>query len=598
MLLSASLVVLGALSAANAAAPDIAHQDGGLPSHLRYRGEVSFRGLTEGRVPRFDMSGHATALPGVHDFLRLTPATPLAHGALFSTAPLPTSEWIVEFAFRVHGPQHSGMGELTEDGKVKKGGLGTKGGRGLALWVTKEGLPGDVTISSASGKVNSPPPLIPSPNDPTDDSISLFGSRTKFDGLGVIFDSSPTAPLLRRSDPRNIPDHHQAQLDERVGATGVVSGIMDDGSGGWLDKEGRVIKGEEEAAYLERAVGECEAAFRNNQGLLWARVAYFNSTIRVDLDLDSHTSLSKAGRHYEHNCFTLQGVKLNPGMHLGVSALASGSTEPDAVDVYALDVFEVLPDGWDAPAPALSNGTAPPAAVQAVVEDEPVDMSRGEELEGTSGDEIPTLTHEIFLSQARMVEAIDALARKVESMHNTVSQAARSGALAGVPGAGAGTLRSKGGEGRTLPEQRLSALDAQLQHLVALVTQLPSQVGAAGGAGGASGEHSESMAHLVQLQDRLMEEVKAVGRKVDGSTGQQSASLSSLMSRTSEQLQILKSTATFLDSAFAPSLFSGLLGKAIYTLVGIAVGVVFAAWREKRRRDDPWAASGKGGKYF
>lgn len=45
------------------------------------------------------------------------------------------------------------------------------------------------------------------------------------------------------------------------------------------DRGGEVIR--EEASYLGNAIGECEAAFRNAQGLLWARIVNFNGTIRV-----------------------------------------------------------------------------------------------------------------------------------------------------------------------------------------------------------------------------------------------------------------------------------------------------------------------------
>jgi hypothetical protein len=62
----------------------------------------------------------------------------------------------------------------------------------------------------------------------------------------------------------------------------------------------------------------------------------------VDLDLAPHTTLAKAGRDYAHNCFTLDGVNLTPGSYLGISGLASGNTEPDTIDIYAMDVFEVL----------------------------------------------------------------------------------------------------------------------------------------------------------------------------------------------------------------------------------------------------------------
>lgn len=101
-----------------------------------------------------------------------------------------------------------------------------------------------------------------------------------------MFDTSPTAPVWRRSDSLVYPD--AANLGG-VGASGVVSGLLDDGTQTWLDPEGQPPKGEDEAAYLGKAIGECEAAFRNAQGLLWARIAHYNSTIRVSRGL-SRTS--------------------------------------------------------------------------------------------------------------------------------------------------------------------------------------------------------------------------------------------------------------------------------------------------------------------
>ncbi|GAA5876000.1 hypothetical protein JCM8547_000674 [Rhodosporidiobolus lusitaniae] len=574
------LLGLTSSSTALAAAPDVAADLlASLDGRLHYSAETSFRGLENGRVKNYDLAGHGQALAGVHDFLRLVPPTPLAHGSLFSVPLLTSQEWIVELAFRVHGPETSGLAEgVDEKGQMRKSGGMMKGGRGLAFWVTKEGLPLPATVTSSSGKISSPPPISPTPHDPTDPLVSLFGSRVSFDGLGILFDSSPSSPLFRRSDPRNLADHHEAH-EGRIGATGVVSGILDDGKGGWLDREGRVMKGsEEEAGYLERAVGECEAAFRNAQGLLWARVAFVNSTIRVDLDLSPHTTLSKAGRHYEHNCFTLPGVTLSSGMHLGLSGLASGSTEPDSVDVYALDVFEVLPLPSD-----------PSKPIEKVDSEEPPEPAKEEVLEGTTDEGIPTLTHEIFLSQARMVEAIDALARKIDSLGNVVSGLARGGLGGGVGASQAAPVRTGGAEGN-VPDSRLASLDSQLTDLVAMVSSLRTEEAA-------RAHEGKSLTHLVQLQERLMEEVKAVGRRVEGATGQHSASLSTLASRSSEQLQLLKSTSSYIDAQLSSSgLFSGLVGKALFALVGVVVGIVFAAWREKSKRDDPWGSGGK--KYF
>lgn len=64
---------------------------------------------------------------------------------------------------------------------------------------------------------------------------------------------------------------------------------------------------------------------------------------QVDLDLSPHTTLAKAGRDYAHNCFSLPGLNLTPGSYVGLSGLASGYTEPDSIDVYAVGSHGALP---------------------------------------------------------------------------------------------------------------------------------------------------------------------------------------------------------------------------------------------------------------
>lgn len=69
------------------------------------------------------------------DIPPLPQPTPLAHGALFARTPIKYKEWIVEVAFRLHGPPAiSAAGETGEDGQPKRL---HKGGRGLAFWYTK-----------------------------------------------------------------------------------------------------------------------------------------------------------------------------------------------------------------------------------------------------------------------------------------------------------------------------------------------------------------------------------------------------------------------------------------------------------------------------
>jgi hypothetical protein len=114
-------------------------------------------------------------------------------------------------------------------------------------------------------------------NNVKDSEVSFFGQTPNFDGLGVIFDSSPTAPLLPRSNVDGWPFG--------ADSTGVISAVMDDGKTGnkWYDdfSKGQKRDSTQEAKYLERVVGECEAAFRNAPGLVWVRIAYFDKQLRV-----------------------------------------------------------------------------------------------------------------------------------------------------------------------------------------------------------------------------------------------------------------------------------------------------------------------------
>lgn len=98
----------------------------------------------------------------------------------------------------------------------------------------------------------------------------------------------------------------------------------------------------EEADYLSHTIGDCEAAFRNAPGLVWARISHHSGNISVELDLSPHTSLSLTERHYSHRCFEAENVQLPAGYHIGLSALASSNDEPDTFDVYAIEVREVV----------------------------------------------------------------------------------------------------------------------------------------------------------------------------------------------------------------------------------------------------------------
>ena len=134
---------------------------------------------------------------------------------------------------------------------------------------------------------------------------------------------------------------------------------------------------------------------------------------QVDLDLQPHTTLSDEQRHFSHHCLTVKDVSMPTGYHFGLSALASGNTEPDSVDIYAFDAWEVVgkPSGDKAaqqmPPPVFTANSA----------------KGGKALAGTEelGDDPASMLQEIIASQLRMTAAIDALARQVDKLSAAAS---------------------------------------------------------------------------------------------------------------------------------------------------------------------------------
>ncbi len=152
---------------------------------------------------------------------------------------------------------------------------------------------GAITITSdPTFKVYPPPPALTGPNDPTDPEVSFFGHSTKFDGLGVLFDASPSAPIHSRSDPKSY-DSEQVHGAE---SSGVISGLLDDGSRDWLDNDDAEKEVGIDASYIGSAIGECAGTFRNAAGLLVARISHYHNTIGVSLPRAECIQKTKLGR--------------------------------------------------------------------------------------------------------------------------------------------------------------------------------------------------------------------------------------------------------------------------------------------------------------
>jgi len=152
-----------------------------------------------------------------------------------------------------------------------------------------------------------------------------------------------------------------------------------------------------------------------------------------------------------------------------------------------MDVFEVATPG------SAPSGSAEP----------PVEAKHTGPLEGTSDDAVSSLAQEIFLSQAKMMEAIDSLTVRVESLARVVDR-----------GAGAVMGQSPVGTDPGL-SHHLGLIETRLGELTA--ASRAHREAAAAAAAAPLKDDSESFKHLVQLQDRLMVELKSVSRKLDNS---------------------------------------------------------------------------------
>ncbi|SCZ88821.1 BZ3500_MvSof-1268-A1-R1_Chr2-1g04658 [Microbotryum saponariae] len=301
-------------------------------------------------------------------------------------------------------------------------------------------------------------------------------------------------------------------------------------------------------------------ADRNAQGLLWARISYLNHTVRVDLDLAPHTTLDKVGRDYAHNCFLMEGIKLPPKGYLGISGLAGGNPEPDAIDIYAVDIFTVTP-GEEA------NPNKP------VVDDSPVIKDKHHVLEGTSNDAEMTLVAEIFVSQSKMIEAIDALTRRVDLLAKGVGKFTGMTPGSGAAGNVAGTVDSAG------VDSRLARIESQLRLLSTSRHIDASSPGSAGSQ--SSSAKDETLALMTQQQEKILVELAALERKLESSSNANTVSVSALSSRNYEILQLLHTVADTIEAIEKRA-----QKIPLWTWVSGIVVVVGGVWQFVKKRNN------------
>jgi len=473
-----SILKLGILSLLGTTTTTINTVQASADAHRR--DDFSFRGPVpeDLRVAHWDFSGSAHRIPSAKDFVRLISPFPLAYGGMFTEQPIPFDQWSVEIAFRIHGSfsdVHHGHHNDTHSSE-ENGEFTGKGGRGIAFWYSKAPNPTPVVMSANPKKhvVPRPPLVVDQFPDPLDDSVSFFGGPTSFNGLAVVIDNQPSTPLTRRSDRK-----HWGPDEGGIGAEewSVVSGVMDDGKGHhkWIeDRQRSELDDEEEAAYLNHTIGDCQVALRNAAGVVWLKVTYVGHQLSVSLDISPHNTLSGESRHYKRECFAAKDVKLPKGYYMGLTGLASPSDEADNVDVYAVEVKEI-------------KGKA--KSEEEVIEHYKEEHVAADDvkLEGTGKARDPSnLAFEALNSQREWAQTIKQMSQKLDMLQGRPSQLSKDSAQ----------TTEHASSGNVGVDHQLDAINTKLDNILHKIDRMT----AAGGPG--ASEKTELIQKIFDLEEQ------------------------------------------------------------------------------------------------
>ncbi|KAG5458288.1 MAG: legume-like lectin family-domain-containing protein [Olpidium bornovanus] len=232
------------------------------------------------RTPPLLRLCRADTIPS-EEYIRLTPSVPGLKGSIWSTyACCPTFERrcrrvgvdrqrLTQCAFSRQPNKHP---EWEVEFSVAVFGRGAAGGEGLAFWYTKD--------RAQDGPV--------------------FGSKDKWDGLGIIFDTY---------------DENASVSRQKFALTAVVNPLNVQISHLPCGHTSASPKAEQPFSLRRDQRRNCFRDYRNLHAPLWVRVSYHDKRLAVDIDID------KKGKSYVL-CFEGHDISLPTGYYFGLSALA------------------------------------------------------------------------------------------------------------------------------------------------------------------------------------------------------------------------------------------------------------------------------------
>lgn len=232
--------------------------------------------------------------------------------------------------------------------------------------------------------------------------------------------------------------------------------------------------------------------------------------------------------------------------------MSAGNTDPDSVDVYAFDAWEVTgtADGQQHYQPVIDKADVNSFKPLAGTEDSTSEVSASS-------------LQEIIVAQGRMTEAIDALARRIDAMQQKLDSRP-------APVANAGGDYSQ-----------------QLKEISAAVSRLTGQHPSEAHSGSMSAEELEqqSVQYLVKMMTRLSADVNGITVRLDSLATRVNKNIAAVSNRLGEVFTLSARTEKAISEGAANKRrlnFAG-VAKWLGGLLGcLVVFVVVDRWRRGR----------------
>jgi hypothetical protein len=240
-----------------------------------------------------------------------------------------------------------------------------------------------------------------------------------------------------------------------------------------------------------------------------------------------------------------------------LTGLSAGNTDPDSVDVYAFDAWEVTgaADGQQHSQPVIDKVDATSFKPLAGTEESSEEASVGN-------------LQEIIAAQTRMTEAIDALARRIDALQSKLDRPSSAGSAS-------------------------SGTDSQqLKDIAAALSRLTGETPAGGQSGSTAEEiEQQSVQYLVKMMTRLSADVNGISVRLDSLATRVNKNIGALMNRIGEVFTVTARTEKVFADTSAKKRSLNFVGAAKWTAGLVGCLVVFVGvdrWRRNR--------SGSGGR--